>query len=333
MSVGSPRQTQVSPRSRRLASLQSTAASNSGSSPSAAGAIVPIGANPCPVTSNTRPSGSRTSRTVSSLHVSVPVLSLAIIVQLPSPSTAASRRTITARRAIRAVATASATVIATGSPSGVAETASATAKRNISPSGYPLRYPARPTRIETASTTNATVRANFSSRISSGGGPAAVPTTSRASSPTAVAEPVATTSPCPRPRDTIEPAYAMFRRSASVSTAPPVQPGSLVTGIDSPERSDSSISSPCAVRRRRSAGTRFPDSRSTRSPGTRPSAAISWTSPSRRTVARISRSCWSARVRAPLLPGPDRGVEDQDQGDECGVCELANEDRDGGGGG
>ncbi|OPZ20407.1 MAG: hypothetical protein BWZ10_00668 [candidate division BRC1 bacterium ADurb.BinA364] len=82
--------------------------------------------------SKSRLSASRTFRTVISLHVSVPVLSLAIIVQLPNPSTAASRRTTTPRRAMRVVATANATVIATGNPSGIADTASATENMNIS---------------------------------------------------------------------------------------------------------------------------------------------------------------------------------------------------------
>ena len=72
------------------------------------------------------------ARTVNSLQVNVPVLSLAISVQLPKPSTAASRRTITPRRAIRAVPMDRATVKATGSPSGMADTAKATEKRNIS---------------------------------------------------------------------------------------------------------------------------------------------------------------------------------------------------------
>ena len=49
------------------------------------------------------PSGERTCCTVSSLQVSVPVLSLAISVQLPRPSTAVSRRTITPLRAMRVV--------------------------------------------------------------------------------------------------------------------------------------------------------------------------------------------------------------------------------------
>ena len=74
------------------------------------------------------------SRTVNSLQVNVPVLSVAIRVQLPSPSTAVSRRTMTFRRAIRVVATASATVMATGNPSGIADTANAITMKKVSTS-------------------------------------------------------------------------------------------------------------------------------------------------------------------------------------------------------
>ena len=53
-------------------------------------------------------------------------------VQLPSPSTAGSRRTITPRLAILATAIASTIVIETGNPSGIVETTSAVAKAIIS---------------------------------------------------------------------------------------------------------------------------------------------------------------------------------------------------------
>ncbi len=69
--------------------------------------------------------------------VSVPVLSLAIMVQLPNPSTAASFLTITFFLAILEVEIERATVMATGRPSGIAETARATERKNMSCSGIP----------------------------------------------------------------------------------------------------------------------------------------------------------------------------------------------------
>ena len=65
--------------------------------------------------------------TVISLRVSVPVLSVHTTVQPPSVSTAASRRTSALRFAMRCTPSASETLTAVGSPSGIAETAAATA--------------------------------------------------------------------------------------------------------------------------------------------------------------------------------------------------------------
>ena len=71
------------------------------------------------------------------LFVNVPVLSVAITLQLPSASTAGRLRTSTRWRAIRDTPTASATVSATGKPSGIADTASATAASSTSDSAFP----------------------------------------------------------------------------------------------------------------------------------------------------------------------------------------------------
>jgi hypothetical protein len=63
-----------------------------------------------------RPPGSHSATAVISLRVSVPVLSLQMTVVEPSVSTADSRRMIAPRAAMRCMPTASAIVIATGSP-------------------------------------------------------------------------------------------------------------------------------------------------------------------------------------------------------------------------
>ena len=70
------------------------------------------------------PSGNTSVVTVISFFVSVPVLSLQMMLVDPSVSTAARRRTMAPRRAMRCMPTASAMVIATGSPSGTIDTIS-----------------------------------------------------------------------------------------------------------------------------------------------------------------------------------------------------------------
>jgi hypothetical protein len=69
-----------------------------------------------------RPSGRTSVVTVISFFVSVPVLSLQMMLVDPSVSTAARRRTMAPRRAMRCMPTASAMVMATGSPSGTIDT-------------------------------------------------------------------------------------------------------------------------------------------------------------------------------------------------------------------
>ena len=73
-----------------------------------------------------RPVAVTTARTVISFWVSVPVLSLAMTVAEPSVSTAASRRTIALRFAMRCMPSESTTVVTAARPSGTAETASET---------------------------------------------------------------------------------------------------------------------------------------------------------------------------------------------------------------
>ena len=79
--------------------------------------------------------------TVIWLRVSVPVLSVHTTVQPPSVSTAASRLTSALRFAIRCTPSASETLTAVGSPSGMAETAAATENNSISTSDSPRSTP------------------------------------------------------------------------------------------------------------------------------------------------------------------------------------------------
>ena len=101
-------------------------------------------------------------------------------VQEPSASTASRRRTMTCRLDIRRMLMASATVRATGNPSGMADTASATASRKISSSGIPR--PSETTAINRAATPirMATRRVNRSMRTSSGALAGGLPSTADA---------------------------------------------------------------------------------------------------------------------------------------------------------
>ena len=92
--------------------------------------------------------GSHSAVTVISLRVSVPVLSVQMTVVEPSVSTAESRRTIAPRAAMRCMPTASAMVIATGSPSGTIETIWLMATMRISANGSPRNRPSSTTSDE-----------------------------------------------------------------------------------------------------------------------------------------------------------------------------------------
>ncbi len=76
----------------------------------------------------------------------------------------------------------------------------------------------------------------------------------------------------------------------------------LDTGVLSPVRPASSISSVAATRTRPSAGTLSPASKLTMSPGTRSSAGTSSTWPSRLTLAVMISICRSAATLSAALP-------------------------------
>ncbi len=161
-------------------------------------------------------------------------------VQEPSASTATSRRTITLRRAIRRMPMASATVSATGRPSGMADTARATASKKISPSGIP-RISATPAMSKAATPTRmATPWVNFSIRTSRGAFAALLYSTASAMRPSSVSRAVLTTTPRPRPRFTIVPAKAMLIRSPNALSAVNILSESFITATDSPVSRDSS---------------------------------------------------------------------------------------------
>jgi hypothetical protein len=113
--------------------------------------------------------------------------------------------------------------------------------------------------------------------------------------PSSVAGPVVVTTPRPRPLATMVPLKAMSVRSASGASGA-TDAVDLSTGTDSPVSSDSSTRNELVATRRRSAGTRTPDSRSTTSPGTSSLEAISVVCPSRTTVAVGLISCIRART-------------------------------------
>ena len=222
---------------------------------------------------------------VCSLTVSVPVLSLAMQVQLPRLSTAAIRRTITFRSAIRAAAIERTTVSATGMPSGMAETARATIERKTSPGGSPRASAIAPRRAPAPTTPRAMRWVNCSMRTRSGGFALSTPVIDSAIRPIWVYSAVATTTPAARPLATALPANAMVQRSATGVSGGSGPPAPFSTATDSPVRADSSTRRSRASSRRRSAGTRRPDSRRTTSPRTRSSAGTSRTRSSRRTCA------------------------------------------------
>ncbi|MNS84679.1 hypothetical protein D3C72_1185120 [compost metagenome] len=251
----------------------------------------------CPTSQqNAVPSGSRISVTTSSFMVRVPVLSVAIMVQDPSDSTAGILRTITWAFAIRRMLIASATEMATGSPSGIALTASPTDIMNSSRNAMPRSIPTNTSNATATPTATAISREKrWSLRIKGGCEMDSRPS-SRAIRPICVAAPVATTMPWPLPRSTTVPAEVRhWRALAGALLASHAE--SLRTGSDSPVSRDSSHCRSMAEVSSRSAGTRLPASSTTRSPGTSVLASISCWMPSRITVARgcsILRSATAA---------------------------------------
>ena len=93
---------------------------------------------PVPDMANDSPDGKTTFFNVCSFTVNVPVLSVAITVQLPRDSTAFNFLTMTFCLAIRIEPMVSANVNANGSPSGIADTESAMTDNKISWIGKPL---------------------------------------------------------------------------------------------------------------------------------------------------------------------------------------------------
>ena len=202
-----------------------------------------------------------------------------MIVQEPSASIAGMLRTITWALAMRRMPTASATEIATGSPSGIALTARPTAIRKRVSRPMPRRNPTPTSNATATPTESAMVREKRCIRIINGGCEIERPVIAPAIRPSLVAAPVAVTTPRPRPRTTRVPAKAADTAAASA-------PASFGTGRDSPVSSASSQRRPSALSSRRSAATRLPASSSTTSPGTSSRASMSCRSPSRSTVAR-----------------------------------------------
>ena len=152
------------------------------------------------------PSGSFSSFTVSSFIVSVPVLSVAIIVQEPSASMAVMFRAMTFAFAIRRMPMASATEMATGSPSGMALTARPTAIRNSKWKPMSRSQPTATSAVTARPTASAIVREKESSLMISGGRDNEFFAISPAILPISVLSPVAVTTPRPRPRVTMVPA-------------------------------------------------------------------------------------------------------------------------------
>ena len=94
--------------------------------------------------SSSRPAAGHAAATRSLFSVSVPVLSDAITVALPSVSTAVNRRAMAPRDAISRAPSASAMVTVAASPSGTAATATDTPTRNASSSEDPRASMAPP---------------------------------------------------------------------------------------------------------------------------------------------------------------------------------------------
>jgi hypothetical protein len=135
-------------------------------------------------------------------------------VVLPSVSTADSRRTMAPRAAMRCMPTASAMVMATGSPSGTIDTIWLMATISTSDSGSWRHSPSSTTMTNRPSAAPTSWRPKRSMRRSSGVLGSAAPAVSRAMPPTSVCVPVATTRALARPAVTCVPACTMQWRSA-----------------------------------------------------------------------------------------------------------------------
>ena len=158
-----------------------------------------------------RPDAVTIERTVISFCVSVPVLSLAITVAEPSVSTAASRRTMALRFAMRCMPSDSTTVVTAASPSGTAETASDTVYSST-PTSTAVVSSRWITRIVTPTTTAMAItiaprmRPSRSSSRCSGVRSCSVARRSAAILPNSVSIPVAVTTARPWPNTAFVPA-------------------------------------------------------------------------------------------------------------------------------
>src|SRR5574344_477186 len=185
------------------------------------------------------PSGKIICLAVCSFNVKVPVLSEAITVQLPNPSTAFNFFTITFLLAILLVAKESATVRTTGRPSGIALTDKATTNKNISLGAYPLKYNIKVIIIAITIKIILICFVNFSILIASGVFVLSLEITLLAILPISVLIPVATTIPTPLPLITLAPAKHILERSANLMSSLNIS-SDFKEAIDSPVKKDSS---------------------------------------------------------------------------------------------
>ena len=213
---------------------------------------------------------------VCSLTVNVPVLSVAILVQLPKLSTAFNFLTITFLLAIFEAAIDKTIVIAIVNPSGIAETVNATTVDNISENAYPLIY--KKIDIKLARIINPTLICfvNLSIFTTSGDFVSSRSITLFAIFPNSVFFPIPTTIPLARPFIIMVPAYT----KSFLSNKSPVSSwlsASFVFVIDSPVSIDSSTNNSYVSINFKSAGTLSPDSSNTISPKVISSESIFFT--------------------------------------------------------
>jgi hypothetical protein len=232
--------------------------------------------------------------------VSVPVLSVRMMVVAPSVSTADKRSIKAFCRAMRHMPRASASVATIGKPSGIAATASAIAASTIRKGSLPVvtPTPARSAvRINVAQISWADRRASL---FSSGELPGSASSTSCDTRPSSVESPVATTTPVPLPRVRAVPLNSIDLRSPRRASAA-TQCVALSTATDSPVKVDSSAARLDASISLKSAEIASPASSTTMSPGTICSAAMRRTWPSRRTRAEREPSVRSASMERAAL--------------------------------
>ena len=144
--------------------------------------------------------------------VRVPVLSEQMVVTEPSVSTEGSRRTSALTATMRRAPSASSTVTTAGSASGMAATARLMAVRAISSGDSPRNTPTAKITMQMAMTPRAR-RLPKAARRSCSGVLRSSPPSRRATLPSSVCMPVATTRPRARPWVAVVPLKAMLTRS------------------------------------------------------------------------------------------------------------------------